>query len=144
MRSNNSNGSRDARAQGFTGLWTVLAIGLVASIAMARPTEAHRAYVTNSDSTDVSVIDRDTNKVVGNPIPVRRSPSGLTSTSDGKHVYVTNVGDNTVSVIDTEKNMVVGEPIKLGFSPNGVAVNPDGKKAQCHLGDRHGEEHSGG
>jgi YVTN family beta-propeller protein len=100
MRSNNSNGSRDARAQGFTG-------------AMARPTEAHRAYVTNSDSTDVSVIDRDTNKVAGNPIPVRRSPSGLTSTSDGKHVYVTNVGDNTVSVIDTEKNMVVGEP-RLG------------------------------
>jgi hypothetical protein len=29
MRSNNSNGSRAARARGFTGLWTVLVMGLV-------------------------------------------------------------------------------------------------------------------
>jgi YVTN family beta-propeller protein len=126
MRSNNNYGSRAARARGFTGLWTVLVMGLVAI--MAQAAEAHRAYVANSDTKDFSVADRDTNKVVGKPIPVWRSPRGVAITPDEKHVYVTNVGDNTVSVIDTEKSMMVD---KVGLSPNGVAVKPGGKKAQC-------------
>lgn len=75
MRSNNSNGSRAFRARGFTGLWTVLVIGLVASVTMARPAEAHRAYVTNSDSKDVSVIDTERNMVMGK---VGLSPNGVT------------------------------------------------------------------
>jgi YVTN family beta-propeller protein len=120
MRSNNSNGSRVARARGFTGLWTVLVMGLVASATMARPAEVHRAFVANSDSKDVLVIDRDTNK----PIPVGHSPREVAVIPDGKHLYVANVGDNTVSVIDTDKNMVVGLWL------NGVAVKPSGKKAQ--------------
>jgi len=97
-------------------------MGLVASVTMARPAEAHRAYVANSDSKDV-LVDRDTNK----PIPVGRSPREVAVTPDGKHLYVTNVGENTVSVIDTDKTMVVG---KVGLWPNGVAVKPGGKKAQ--------------
>jgi YVTN family beta-propeller protein len=81
MRSNNSNGGRVARARGFTGLWTVLVMGLVASATMARPAEVHRAFVANSDSKDVLVIDRDTNK----PIPVRHSPREVAVIPDGKH-----------------------------------------------------------
>jgi len=84
MRSNDSNGSRAARARSFTGLWTVLVMGLVASVTVARPAEAHRAYVANSDSKDVSVIDRDTNKVVGEPIKVVLAPNGVAVNPDGK------------------------------------------------------------
>jgi YVTN family beta-propeller protein len=73
------------------------------------------------------VIDAATNKVVGMPIPVGKSPFGVAVTPDGSKVYVANEDDNTVSVIDAATNTVVGT-IPVGTIPQGVAVTPDGSK----------------
>ena len=79
------------------------------------PVEAQPfAYVANSASNNVSVIDTATNMVVGPPIPVGTDPIGVAITPDGTRAYVTNNGSNNVSVIDTRSNMVVGPPIPVG------------------------------
>ena len=75
----------------------------------------------------VLVIATASNTVVGSPIPVGNSPSGVAITPDGQHVVVANSGSSTVSVIATASNTVVGTPIPVGNSPQGVAITPDGK-----------------
>ena len=86
-------------------------------------------YVTNTGDDTVSVIDTATNTVVGLPIPVGVSPTGVAVTPDGTKVYVTNsnVADNTVSVIKTATNTVV-KTVPAGRGPVAVAVTPDGTK----------------
>jgi YVTN family beta-propeller protein len=87
---------------------------------------AQNAYITNQRDNTVSVIDTETDTVVGSPIPVASNPRGVAVTSDGSKVYV--AGGGTVSVIDTATNTVVGSPITVGGNPQGVAVTPDGRK----------------
>jgi YVTN family beta-propeller protein len=125
MRSNISNGSRAALVRGFMALWVVLAMGLALA---ASPAEAAPfAYVTNTNSHDVSVIDTAANPpsvvaavFVGEPV------DGVAVTPDGKHAYV--IGED-VSVIDTASNTVVGPRISVGIFPDGIAITPDGKHA---------------
>jgi YVTN family beta-propeller protein len=88
-------------------------------------------YVVNNGSNSVSVIATATNTVVGSPIPVGSSPTGIAITPDGAHVYVANLLDGTVSVIATATNTVV-DTFPVGSSssgqslPLGVAITPDG------------------
>ncbi|MFF2124475.1 YncE family protein [Streptomyces olivochromogenes] len=44
-----------------------------------------RAYVTNFNSNDVSVINTSTNTIVGSPIPVGANPAGIAITKPGHH-----------------------------------------------------------
>ena len=71
-----------------------------------------RAYVLNSGSNSVSVIDTATHTTVTS-IPVGSSPHGLAASPTTHRVYVTNSADNTVTVIDTSTNSVVGSPIPI-------------------------------
>jgi YVTN family beta-propeller protein len=75
------------------------------------------------------VIDTATKAVVGTPIPVGTSPSGIAITPDGKHAYITIFSSNNVLVIDTATNTAVGSPIPVGTNPRWVAITPDGKQA---------------
>ena len=86
---------------------------------------AGKAYVTNSDSDTVSVINTATNTVSAT-IPDGDFPDGVAITPDGTKAYVTNYSDGTVSVINTATNLVVGSPILVGIDPEGVAITPDG------------------
>ncbi|MFC9915693.1 serine/threonine-protein kinase [Streptomyces sp. NPDC127197] len=87
------------------------------------------AYVTNSGSDSVSVIDTATNRPLGNHIRVGDLPKGVVvSPEDGRRVYVTNMGSDSVSVINTETNRPLGNPIRVGDRPEGVAVSPDGSR----------------
>jgi YVTN family beta-propeller protein len=115
-----------------------VAAGLVALMAVAVPVPAlaeiqEFAYVTNSASDTVSVIDTATNTVVAT-IAVGDNPQGVAVSPDGTRAYVTNggsgdVGDpGTVSVIDTATNRVIVQ-IPVGLSPGGVDVTPDGTRA---------------
>ena len=61
---------------------------------------ARNAYVTNDGSDSVSVIDTATNRVEGEPIPVR-SPFAIAITPDGRPP-TSQLGSNDVSVIDTQ------------------------------------------
>jgi YVTN family beta-propeller protein len=58
-------------------------------------------YVANTQDNTVSVISGNTNTVIGNPIPVGRTPVAIAFDSTSGDIYVANGDDNTVSVIST-------------------------------------------
>ncbi|AKB36450.1 hypothetical protein MSSAC_1860 [Methanosarcina siciliae C2J] len=84
------------------------------------------AYVANSGSNNVSVIDTSTNTVT-DTVKVGYNPSEVAVSPDGKKVYVVNEDSNNVSVIDTDTNTVT-VTVPVGNWPEGIAVTPDGKK----------------
>src|ERR1700724_3604157 len=85
------------------------------------------AYISNAGSNSVSVIDTETNTVVGSPLTVGSQPAGVAVTPDGKYAYVTNNGSNAISIIESVTNRVLGSPITLGSHPAGIAITPAGK-----------------
>jgi YVTN family beta-propeller protein len=115
--------------------------GLIAAFALAgilgsAQTLAQNAYIANGDSNNVSVIDTQTNTVIGSPIPVGHFPWGVAVSPDGGKVYVTVINGGTertygvsgsVAVIDTRTNTVVAT-FPAGNNPLGVAVSPDGRR----------------
>jgi YVTN family beta-propeller protein len=121
------NSERNSALWGIPLLWAALALAFGARPAAAAPF----AYVANSGSNTVSVIDTATNKVAGMPIEVGRGPRAVAVTPDGTHVYVANtVG--TVSVIDTATNTVV-DTVDVVGSPQGIAITPDGTHAYLSI-----------
>jgi YVTN family beta-propeller protein len=59
------------------------------------PSIAQKAYITNSDSNNVSVIETATNTVIAT-IAVGKFPQGIAVSPDGREVYVANELSNTV------------------------------------------------
>jgi len=99
-----------------------------ASAATAQSTSntAGYAYITNSGSTTVSVIDITTNKVTAT-INVGKYPYGVAVNPAGTKVYVSKETSGAISVIDTATNKVTAT-VKVGKNPWGVAVNPEGTR----------------
>lgn len=117
-----------------TSLAFVLATLSAAGAIQAAP--GKNAYVTDSTSNTVSVIDPKTNQVVAT-IPVGNAPFHPTCTPNGKQVYVSNTRDTTVSVIDTKSNSVTSTIDLAGLPghPSGLAFTPDGKRLFVTLVD---------
>src|SRR6267378_1188005 len=76
---------------------------------------AHRLYVANGDSDQVSVVETSTDQVVStiNLAPysnanVGTNPTGLTLSPDGHTLYVANSGNNDVDVIKVASGQVMG------------------------------------
>jgi len=84
------------------------------------------AYITNSGSNNVSVIDIATDTVVAT-VPVGTAPDGVSVNPGGTMAYITNAVSNNVSVIDTATNTVVATVV-VGTAPIGVSVNPAGTR----------------
>jgi YVTN family beta-propeller protein len=81
-------------------------------------------YVTNEDSNNVSVINRQTDEVVST-VMVGKKPRGVATGLRRQHirVYVANSKSNSISVIDPTTNKVETEiPIRFGQEPEGIAV----------------------
>lgn len=85
------------------------------------------AYVANSLDGTVSVIDANTNAVIGSPIAVGLSPQQIALSPNGSLAYVSNSGSNSVSVIDTTSHTVIAT-INVGSNPTGIAANADGSR----------------
>ena len=85
------------------------------------------AYVTNSNSSSVSVIDTASNSVVAT-VGVGGRPIGVGITPDGSRAYVANSNSNSVSVVNTASNTVVAT-VGVGSVPQGLAITPDGFRA---------------
>jgi YVTN family beta-propeller protein len=81
-------------------------------------------FVSNEESANVSVINRQTNRVAATVltgIHPRGVATGLLQ--DRLRVYVANRGSNSVSVIDPSDNSVENEvPIRFGAEPEDIAV----------------------
>ena len=110
-------------------LGSSLIAGVLCTLLAFAAQAASFAYIPNTDSESVSVIDLSTNAMIGLPIPVGDVPRGVTVNPAGTRVYVTNEFSNSVSVIDTATNKVLGAPIRVGISPWGIAVNSAGTRA---------------
>jgi uncharacterized repeat protein (TIGR02543 family) len=85
-----------------------------------------KAYVANSGSDTVSVIDINSEEVIAT-VNVESTPHWLTVTPDGRHVYVSNTGSNTVSVIETGTNTLI-QNVTVGSNPEGICAFPDGSE----------------
>ena len=94
-----------------------------------------RAYVTNSNSTTVTVIDIPSNKVIA-IIGGFDGPSGFAITPDGTKAYVNNYGapggllsgnGKTVRVVDLNTNTIIGAPITVDQAPASLAITPNGE-----------------
>jgi YVTN family beta-propeller protein len=92
-----------------------------------------KAYVTNSDSTTVTIIDIATNTVSG-VINGFDGPSGFAITPDGNTAYVNNYGGpeglgsgngHTVSVVNLNTNAIVAT-INVDLAPAALTVTPNG------------------
>lgn len=93
------------------------------------------AYVTNSNSTTITIIDIATNRVIGT-IGGFDGPSGMVITPSGDRAYVNNYGSpppgvgsgnaTTVRVVDLDTNTIVGAPITVGLAPASLAITPNG------------------
>jgi len=88
------------------------------------------AYVANSGSDSISVINLSTNTVATTILlPNGSNPREIAATPDGRKLYVTN-GNGTVSVINTATNSIKTTIFLPGGAfPQGIAITPDGLRA---------------
>lgn len=93
-----------------------------------------KVYVTNSNSTTVSVIDTATNTITAT-ITGFDGPSGFAIRPNSNFAYVNNYGagfpdqsgfGTTVRVVDLNTNTIVGAAITVGQAPAALAATPDG------------------
>ncbi|MDP2660099.1 MAG: YncE family protein, partial [Dehalococcoidia bacterium] len=79
-----------------------------------------KAYVINHGSSEVSVVDVTSRKVL-DTIPVGKNPFGVALSSDGRRVYVSIMDENMVSVIDAGNHKITAT-IPVGEGPRGLAL----------------------
>ncbi|MFG2795015.1 putative Ig domain-containing protein [Streptomyces sp. NPDC048419] len=108
-------------------LFGAITLGAPGRATAASAPSGPSAYVANSSSNSVSVVDTNSNTAPAT-IDVGSRPINAAVSPDGTHAYVTNAGSKTVSVIDTNSNKVTAT-IGVGTAPTGVAVSPDGTHA---------------
>jgi YVTN family beta-propeller protein len=89
---------------------------------------ARNAYVTENLNS-VSVLETQTNQILGTPITVGNGPTAVAITPNGRFAYILNYDSNSVSVIDVQTNQVVGSPIMVGTYPVAIAITPNGRFA---------------
>ena len=109
-------------------LAVLVAVSLLASYASGGTPAARgqvdgpQAYISNTGSDEVWVVDLDSESVVA-VVPVGFEPRGIDIAPDNSRVYVANRFDDTISVIDTASNTVT-QTIDLGASPTVTATEP--------------------
>jgi YVTN family beta-propeller protein len=91
-------------------------VGQIVAVASA----GTRAYVTDSGSDLLVVIDTTMNMVIGRAL-TGDNPIGVAITRDGEFAYVANNDAGSVSVIDTAALAAVAT-IAVGLGPVGVAI----------------------
>ncbi|WP_426671485.1 gliding motility-associated C-terminal domain-containing protein [Mucilaginibacter sp. McL0603] len=109
--------------------------GPVTATITATPVSSGFAYITNSGSNDVTVINVASHTLV-KTIPVGVEPWGEAISHDGTRLYVANASqtpttsdspNGSVSVINTLTNIVT-TTIPVDKTPFGIAISPDDSK----------------
>jgi YVTN family beta-propeller protein len=121
-----------------SGLWrcfSSLVLGtLVLALVDSAQAQSARLYVGNSQADNITVIDLDSMKVVGD-IKVGAQVHCTAVQADGQRLFTTIESDNTLRIIDTTSNEIIAT-IKLTGRPNQCAVTPDGKYVAVPIRDR--------
>ncbi len=89
--------------------------------------DSRRAYVANSGSASVSVIDIASSATIATISIPGSTPNGVAIASNGRTAYVTDYTGGSVAVIGTIANAVI-DTIDVGRGAFGVAVTPDGRR----------------
>jgi len=85
-------------------------------------------YVTNTNSSTISVIDANTNRVI-DTILVEKSPQSVKYIADTNSIYVANFLSSTISVIDANTNRINKSiNLKSGDGPVAIEFDPYNKK----------------
>lgn len=92
---------------------------------VAWDSEGRWAYISNSNSANVSAIEVGTGRL--KRIPTRERPEGSALSPDGRRLYVVNREAERISVIDTVRQELLRE-IRTGKGPVRIAVTPDGRQ----------------
>ena len=95
--------------------------------------ETTRAYVTDSASNEVQIVDLTQRKMVMD-VPTGRYPHGLRLSPDGATIAVANLQDDTVSLIDVA-SATESARIPVGKAPVQVSWAPDGNTVYVTLRD---------
>jgi YVTN family beta-propeller protein len=113
--------------------WILVGCALAGSSADSLRAQSTRLYVGNSIADDITVIDLNSLKVIGD-IKVGPHVHGVTVQPDGKRLFTTSESDKTLRIFDTSSNKLISE-IKLTGRPNQCAVTPDGKYVAVPIRD---------
>ena len=89
-----------------------------------------RAFVSNSDSDSLAVVDIGSGKV--QLIPTGSHPQGGVLSRDGKLLYLTCTNANQIAIVDTAQLKVTGH-ITTGKGPARIALTPDGRTLVYNL-----------
>ncbi|MDR2641902.1 MAG: c-type cytochrome [Planctomycetaceae bacterium] len=96
-------------------------------LVMVKSKDATKIYIANHDGKEISILDVNTDKVVGT-IPLGKKPNGIILSADGKTLYVTSGGyGGVVQAIDLSSGKKIAE-VETGHTPTDGVVTPDGKK----------------
>ena len=117
-----------------TSLWILAAFALAGSLPNPLHAQSVRLYVGNSTADNISVIDLNSLKVIGD-IHVGPHVHGMAVQADGSRLFSTSEGDNTLRIFDTSTDKLVSA-IKLTGRPNQCAVTPDGKYVAIPIRDK--------
>jgi YVTN family beta-propeller protein len=113
--------------------WILVGCALAASSPDSLRAQSTRLYVGNSIADDITVIDLNSLKVIGD---IKAGPHvhGVTVQPDGKRLFTTSESDKTLRIFDTSTDKLISE-IKLTGRPNQCAVTPDGKYVAVPIRD---------
>jgi YVTN family beta-propeller protein len=92
-----------------------------------------RLYVGNSQGDDVSIVDMNSLKVIGD-IKLAEKIHGVCVQPDGKRLFVTVESDHTLRIIDPATQAQIGI-VKLAGRPNQCAVTPNGRYVAVPIRD---------
>ncbi len=109
--------------------WGVQAAAIMWMLLASPAAAASFAYVTNSSSDTVWVIDTETG-TVRDIVDVGSAPFGVAVHPNGTRVYVTNQNDNSLSVIDTATDAVIAT-IPLESAGGGSAAGSNIIPGHC-------------
>lgn len=102
----------------------LILIGLVSPI----PSQADNVYISNQQTTNISVIDSDTNTISATiPISAGNSQTNVFS-NDGTTLYQTGADNGRLFIVDVASNTVTNS-FAVGTSAFGVVFHPDGTTA---------------
>ena len=117
-------------AKGFAAPFACAALAALVLLAGCTPRSAEPphsfAYVTNSGSNRVTVIDLGTLKIAAS-LATGNNPTGVTASPARDEVYVVNTDSATVTVIDATTNRIAAT-IPVGRQPYYISVTEDGKR----------------
>lgn len=123
--------------KGKTAMAAAFALVLLLAATNVRA-QSPRLYVGNAGGDDMSVIDLNSLKVIGD-IKLGEKVHGACIQADGRRLFSTVESDHTLRVIDTATNRELAS-VKLTGRPNQCAATPDGKYVVVPIRDPGGAD----